>query len=178
MSSTSFGVYLISGTTYSNLTQNGHVWIKRPESGRPAYLLWNLGMKLYQSHLEGEFRPIQWVVSQNIQVGIGRLEPTCKVKEPWSMIREQDNYPFRSNLRPLRSVSVQWRAEKPTEPSRLAQDDVGWANRQKYRPPEAVRAIHAKSVGTWHYPRPAGLGEAARPHLSSSKDALLWHLRC
>ena len=101
------------------------VWTGRLESGRPIYQSWNFGMKLYQSNLEAESRPIQWVISQNSQVGTQRLESLSTKEESWSMIREQDNYPFRSNLRPLRSVSVQWRAEKPTEPSCLAQDDVG-----------------------------------------------------
>jgi len=37
-----------------------------------------------------------------------------------AMIREQDNYPSMSTLRPLRSMSVQRRAEMPPEPGRLA----------------------------------------------------------
>ena len=96
------------------------VWTGRPESGRPAYLQWNLGMKLYQSHLEGESRPFQWVTSQKARVGTGRLEPLSKMEESCAMIRAQDIYPSRSDLEPLRSVLVQWRAEMPPEPGRLA----------------------------------------------------------
>ena len=73
-------------------------------------------MKLYQCHLEREFKTIQWVVSENVQDGTGRLEPMCKVKESWAMIIAQDIYLSRRNLRPWRSVSVQRRAEKPPEP--------------------------------------------------------------
>src|SRR6185369_4110196 len=87
------------------------VWTGRPESGRSAYFLWNLGMRFYQYHLEGEIKPFQWVVSQNARVGIGRLEPLGKMEEFCAMIRAQDNYPSRSDHQLLRSVSVQRRAE-------------------------------------------------------------------
>ena len=95
------------------------VWTGRPESGRPAYL-WNLGMRFYQYHPEGEIKPFQWVVFQNARVGIGRHEPLGKTEEFCAMIRAQDNYPSRSDLQSLRNVSVQQRAEIPPEPGRPA----------------------------------------------------------
>ena len=67
------------------------VWTGRPESGRLAYFLWNLGMRFYQYHTEGEIKPFQWVVSQNARVGIERLEPLGKTEEFCAMIRAQDN---------------------------------------------------------------------------------------
>jgi len=76
-------------------------------------------MRFYQYHPEGEIKPFQWVVSQNARVGIGRLEPLGKTEEFYAMIRAQDNYPSRSDLQPLRSVSVQRRAEKLPEPDHL-----------------------------------------------------------
>jgi len=54
------------------------VWIGRPEFGRLAYFRWNLGMRRYQCHLEGEFKPFQQVGPKNIQLGPGRLEPISK----------------------------------------------------------------------------------------------------
>ena len=121
MSITSFGAYLISGTTYPKLTQNGHCLDRKPGSGQPVYFLWNLGMRFYQYHPEGEIKPFQWVVSQNAQVGFGRLEPLGKTEEFCAMIRAQDNYPSRSDLQSLRSVSVQRRAEKLPEPGHPAE---------------------------------------------------------
>jgi hypothetical protein len=58
---------------------------------------------------------------QNARVGIGRLEPLGKTEEFCVMIIAQDNHSSRSDLQPLRSVSVQWRAEIPLEPGRPAQ---------------------------------------------------------
>jgi hypothetical protein len=49
-----------------------------------------------------------------------RLEPLSKIEESWAMIRAKDMYPSRSDLQPLRSVTVQWRPEKPPEPGRPA----------------------------------------------------------
>ena len=98
MSSTSFGAYLISGTTDPKLTQNGHCldWEARI---RPTGILSvEFGMRVYQYHPEGEIKPFQWVVSQNARVGIGRLEPLGKTKEFCAIIRAQDNYPSRSDL--------------------------------------------------------------------------------
>ena len=69
------------------------VWTGRPESGRSAYFLWNLGMRFYQYHTEGAIKPFQWVVSQNARVGIGRLEPLDKTEEFCAMISAQDYYP-------------------------------------------------------------------------------------
>ena len=117
--STSFGVYLTSGTTYPKLTQNGHC-LDRKAWIRPAYFLWNFGMRFYQYHPEREIKPFQWVVSQNARVGIGRLEPLGKTEEFCVMIRAQDNHPSRSDLLPLRSVSMQRRAKIPPESSRPA----------------------------------------------------------
>ena len=98
------------------------VWTGRPESGRPAYFLWNLSMRFYLYHPEGEIKPFQWVVFQDAQVGIGRHEPLGKTKQFCAMIRAQDNYPSRSDLQPLRSVSVQRRAERLPELGRPAQE--------------------------------------------------------
>ena len=54
------------------------VWTGRPEPGRPAYFQWNLGMKLYQSYIEGESKPSQWAKSRNAQLGPERLGPISK----------------------------------------------------------------------------------------------------
>jgi hypothetical protein len=35
-------------------------------------------MRLYQCHLEGEFKPFQRIGPRNIQLGPGRLEPISK----------------------------------------------------------------------------------------------------
>ena len=67
------------------------VWTGRPEYSRPAYFRWNLGMRFYQYHPEGEIKPFQWVVSRNARVGIGRLEPLGKIEELCAMIRAQDS---------------------------------------------------------------------------------------
>ena len=69
-----------------------------PEGPSPEYFLWNLSMRFYQYHPEGEIKPFQWVVSQNPRVGTGRLEPLGKTDEFCAMIRAQDNYPSRSDL--------------------------------------------------------------------------------
>ena len=58
------------------------------------------GMKLYQSDLEGESRPIQQEISQNSQVGTGRLESLSTKEESGSTIREQDVYQSRRNIQP------------------------------------------------------------------------------
>jgi hypothetical protein len=105
-----------------NWAKTDTIWTRRPESGRPADLLWNLGIKLFQSHLEGESRPFQWVTSQNARVGTGRLEPLSNTEESYAMIRAQDDYPSRSDIQPLRSVSVQQRAKNPPEPGRPIQE--------------------------------------------------------
>ena len=109
-----------------NWPKTDTVWTGRPGSGRPAYFLWNLGMRFYQYHPKGEIKPFQWVVSQNARVGIGRLEPLGKTEEFCAMIRAQDNYPSRSDLQPLRSVSVQRRAESLPEPGHPAQTMSVW----------------------------------------------------
>ena len=120
MSSTSFGAYLISGTTYPKLTQNGHC-LDRKARIRPTGILsvesWH---EIYQYHLEGEIKPFQWVGPQNVQVRPGRLEPLSRTEEFCAMIRAQDIYASKSDLQPLRSVSVQRRAEMPPEPGRQA----------------------------------------------------------
>jgi len=77
-------------------------------------------MRLYQYHLEGEFKPFQLVEPQNIQLGPGRLEPISKVKASWAMVRYKTSTPSRSDLWPKRSVSVKRRAEKPPEAGRPA----------------------------------------------------------
>ena len=96
------------------------VWTGRPESGRLAYFLWNLGIRFYQYHLEGEIKPFQWVGPQNVQVRPGRLEPISKVKASWAMIRAQMSTPSRNDLWSERIVSVQRRAEIPPKLGRLA----------------------------------------------------------
>jgi hypothetical protein len=52
-------------------------------------------MRFYQYHLEGEIKPFQRVVSQNVQVRPGRLEPIPKVKASWAMIRVQMSTPIK-----------------------------------------------------------------------------------
>ena len=96
------------------------VWTGKPESDRPAYFLWNLGMRFYQYHPEGEIKPFQWGEPQNIQVRPGRLEPLSKVKASWAMIRAQTSTPSMMDLWPERILSVQQRAEKLPEPGRQA----------------------------------------------------------
>ena len=70
-------------------------------------------MIFYQNHLEGEFKPFQWVGPKNIQVGPGRLEPISKQKVSLAMIRHKTSTPSRNDLRPERIMLVQWRIERP-----------------------------------------------------------------
>ena len=77
-------------------------------------------MRLYQCHLEREFKPFQWVGPKNIQVGPGRLEPISKVKTTWAMIKDTPSTPSRIDPWPERSMSVQWRTERPPEVGRPA----------------------------------------------------------
>ena len=115
-------------------------------------------MRFYQYHPEGEIKPFQWVVSRNARVGIRRLEPLGKTEEFCAMIRAQDNYPSRRDLQPLRSVSVQWRAERLLEPGRPAQttsvEETTFCT-------DLQRASGASTQRRWTNdgdPRPAGLG--------------------
>ena len=88
------------------------------------------------------------------------------------MIRAQDDYPFRSDLQPLRSVSVQRRAEKPLEPGRPAQKT---SVEQTARSTDLLMRLEPSTRSRWPggaTPRLAGLGEAARPPLSASDDKL------
>ena len=114
-------------------------------------------MKIYQSNLEGESRPIQWVIFQNSQVGTGRFESLSTKEESWSTIREQDMYLSRSDFQPLRSVTVQQRAEMPPEPGRSAQENVVG---QTARSTDLQRASGASTQWRCKFdgdPSPAGL---------------------
>ena len=136
------------------------IWTGRPESGRPAYFLWNIGMRFYQYHLEGEIKPFQWVVSQNARVGIGRLEPLGKMEGFYAMIREQDNYPSRSDLQPLRSMLVQRRAERLPELGCPAQE---MSVEESPFCTDLQRASGASTRRRWpncRDPSPAGLGSS------------------
>ena len=82
-------------------------------------------MKLYQSHIEGEFKPFQWVGPRNTQLGPGRLEPISKVKATWAMIKHTMSTPSRIDLWPERSMSVQWRTERPPGPKEAARPKTG-----------------------------------------------------
>ena len=77
-------------------------------------------MRLYQCHLEREFKPFQWVGPKNIQVGPERLETISNVKTTWAMIRHKTSTPSRNDLQPERIVSVQWRIERPPKAGRPA----------------------------------------------------------
>ena len=121
-------------------------------------------MRFYQYHPEGEIKPFQRVVSQNARGGIGRLEPLGKMEEFCDMIRAQDNHPSRSDLQLLRSVSVQWRAERLPEPGRPAQE---MSVEQTTFCTDLQRASGASTRRWWpngRNPRPANLGEAGQPH--------------
>ena len=122
MSSTSFGAYLILGTTYPKLTQNGH-YLDRKVRVRPTGILsvesWHECLLVSS---RGRNQAIPMCSFQNARVGIGRLEPLNKIEEFCAMIRAQDNYPSRSDLQLLRSVSVQRRAKRLPELGRLAQE--------------------------------------------------------
>jgi hypothetical protein len=50
------------------LSQNGYCLDQKARVW-PTGIPWNFGMKLYQSNLEGESRPNQWVTFQNAHVG-------------------------------------------------------------------------------------------------------------
>ena len=62
------------------------------------------------------------------------------------MIRAQDNYPSRSDLQLLRSVAVQWRANKLPEPGRPAQGMSVEQTTFLHRPPESIWSVHEKAV--------------------------------
>jgi len=120
-------------------------------------------MRFYQYHPEGEIKPFQWVVSQNARVGIGRLEPLGKTEEFFAIIRAQDNYPSRSDLQPLRSVSVQWRAKRLPELGRPAQE---MSVEETAFCTDLQRASGASTRRRWTNDgdhRPAGLREAGQP---------------
>ena len=118
------------------------VWIGRPEFGRLAYFRWNLGMKLYLSHKEGESKPFQWAKSRNIQLGPGRLGPISKRDanlghdqvfnihpiQDWSMAREE-----------CVSAMKDWEA---AQPKRTSIDQTTWRTDSWRR----SRPSHGKAV--------------------------------
>ena len=81
MSSTSFGAQLISGATYPKLGQNRHYLDQKARVRPTGILTVESRHETLPSHLEGEFKPIKQVVSQNVQVGTRRLEPLSKTEE-------------------------------------------------------------------------------------------------
>ena len=138
------------------------VWTGRPESGRPAYFLWNLGMRFYKYHPEGEIKPFQWGEPQNVQVRPGRLEPISKVKASWAMIRAQTSTPSRMNPWPEGIVSVQRRVKMLPELGCPAQE---MSVEQTAFCTDLQRASGVSTRRRWtnggdH--RPAGLREAGR----------------
>jgi len=132
--------------------------------------MWNLGMRFYQYHPEGEIKPFQWVVSQNTRDGIGRLEPLGKTEEFCAMIRAQDNYPSRSDLQSLRSVSVQRRAEgfqsQAAWPKkcRLSKPPFAPTSREHQERPLEGGGQMAEIIGRLASPRPVGLGVTPSVH--------------
>ena len=63
-------------------------------------------MRLYQCHLEREFKPFQWVGPKNIQLGPERLEPISKREDNLGMIKHTTSTSFRIDPWPERIVSV------------------------------------------------------------------------
>ena len=96
------------------------IWTGKPESGRLAYFRWNLGMRLYQCHLEGEFKPFQRVGPKNIQLGPEGLDPYPKDKITWAMVKYAIYTLSRIDPWSERSVTVQRRTERPLEAGRPA----------------------------------------------------------
>ena len=156
------------------------VWTGRPESGRPAYFRWNLGMRLYQSHIEGESKPSQWAISRNAQLGPGRLRPISKRNanlghdqvfnihpiQDWSMAREE-----RVSATEDREAA-RGRPPGPKEAARPKKMTI----EQTDRSTDLLEWSEPSTRSWWTggaTPRPAGLGEADRPPLSASDDALL-----
>ena len=133
-------------------------------------------MRFYQYHPEGEIKPFQWVVSQNARVGIRRLEPLGKIEEFCAMIRAQDNHPSKSDLQPLRSVSVQQRAEIPPEPGRPAQTTPVEETVFCTDPQRASGASTRRRWPNGRNPRQASLGEAGRPHFFTVWTKSNWRL--
>ena len=120
-------------------------------------------MRFHQYYPEGEIKPFQWGEPQNIQVRPGRLEPLSKVTTSWAMIRAQTSTPSRMDLWPERIVSVQRRAEMLPELGRPAQE---MSVEQTAFCTDLQRASGASNRRRWIggvTPRPAGLGEAAKP---------------
>ena len=158
---------MISGTTYPKLTQNGH-YLDQKARIRPTGIL---SVESWPAILPVSSRGRNQAIpmgslpeSQNARVGIRRLEPLGKVEEFCAMIRAQDNYPSRSDLQPLRSVSMQWRAKKLPEPGRSAQE---MSVEETAFCTNLQRASGASNRRWWTggvSPRPAGLREAARPN--------------
>ena len=81
-------------------------------------------MKLYQNHIEGEFKPFQRVPEIHNLDPEG-LDPYPKEKPTWVMVKYTTSTLSRIDPWPERRVSVQWRTERPPEAVRLAQDEVG-----------------------------------------------------
>ena len=163
MISTSFGVYLTSGTTYPKLTQNGHC-LDRKAWIRPTGILsmesWH---EIFPVSSRGRNQTIQWDEPQNVQVRPGKLEPLSKVKASWAIIRAQTSTPSRMDLWPERILSVQQRAEKLPKPGHPAQE---MSVEQTTFCTGLQRALGASNRRRWTggmTPRPAGLREAARP---------------
>ena len=83
MSSTSFGVYLVLGTTYPKLSQNGQCLDRKARAQSTGISTMEFGMKLYQSDLEGKTKPIQQEPTKNSQVNTGRFE-SISTKGIWA----------------------------------------------------------------------------------------------
>ena len=82
-------------------------------------------MKLYQSHIEEEFKPFQWVGPRNTQLGSERLGPISKREANRAMVKYATSTLSRIDPWPERNVPVQRRTERPPEAGRPTQIEVG-----------------------------------------------------
>ena len=138
------------------------VWTGRPKSGRRAYFWWILGMKLYQNHIEGEFKPFQRVPEIHNLDPEG-LDPYSKEKPTWAMVKYATYTLSRIDPWSERSVTVQRRIERPLEASRPApRRPPGPRQRRLIKPPEGPTSRSNQDCLTgrrWHME--AGPGQTA-----------------
>ena len=77
-------------------------------------------MKLYQSHIEGEFKPFQWIKPKIHNLDPEGLDPYSKEKPTCAMIKYATYTLSRIDPWSERSVTVQRRTERPPEVGRPA----------------------------------------------------------